>query len=613
MTLGDHNLSVVGKNSEDLWQWESRATTFTWSIVEQTDFTAPEPVDIEAFSTSYIAGGTAYSAGDSIGTEDLVLYQGSCDDFTPFTDTGIPEGQWIYRAYAHDEALNYGAGGTMQPVNSYDGVLYVHHSGELDDTCTIDDPANTVQRAINLISAFGFSGPVEIHVAGDETDTQVYGPYNPGDPVISLVNDVSILGGYDPDDWNSRNWETYRTVITDGTTWNDRSFSTVYGDGVSNVVLNGLDIRGSATTGGYNTAAIKITGSSSDVQIRRCYVEGGATNTDMTYSTSIEIVDSDVTVLQNHSISGGGGYTSVGIYVLGTSSDVGILGNDLITGGSPYAGPNSTAGAVSIEQANTITIRDNTIRPADIGASVETNAYGVFHDGGGSVLMNSIVIDKNIILGQEAGNAWIHGVYVKDTPSLDIRNNFIYCDSSDRAYCVYTGYVATTIIRNNTIVTGGGETTLNEGIYLQWYENETDEVFIENNILQDNGDSTGINTAVALGIGIGAVAMNLTMDKNNFDGWNLVLSDFVPTEWQTVEDLANDPNNDFIGNTDENLTVSNTDGQVSADLGTREFDTNGYDGAGQSPAWSFTDDLNGTTRTGNGTTGWSMGCYEYDP
>jgi len=91
------------------------------------------------------------------------------------------------------------------------------------------------------------------------------------------------------------------------------------------------------------------------------------------------------------------------------------------------------------------------------------------------------------------------------------------------------------------------------------------------------------------------------------------LSDFVPTEWQTVEDLANDQNNDFTGNTDEALVVSNTDGQVSTDLGTVEFDTAGYDGAGQNPAWNFTDDVDGTTRTGNGTTGWSMGCYEYDP
>jgi len=475
-----HTLEVIGKNSLGIWQTEASATVYIWTV----DLTAPASTpDIGSFGTTYthdgsvnvdVSGtiseeyllilrfdldnaptpvdGTDYSAGDSIGTEDLVLYQGSCDDFTAFTDTGIPEGQWVYRAYAHDEALNYGTAGDPQMINSYNSILYVHYNGDNNDTGTIDDPTRTVQKAVTLISGMGFSGPVEIHVAGDDTQPvpaeHTYGPYQAGDPVITLVNDVSILGGYFPDDWNSRDWETYRTVITDGTVWDYRYFSTVYGDGVSNVVLNGLDIRGSDTTGGYSTAAIRLTGSSSEVQIRRCYVEGGATDNNMTYSIGIEIDDSDITVLQNHSISGGGGYTSVGIKVLGTSSDVGILGNDLISGGTPYASGSSTAGAINIEHANTVTIRDNTIRPEGIGASVETNAYGVYHDGEGSVLMNSIVIERNIILGQEAGNAWIHGVYIKYIPSLNILNNFIYCDSSDRAYCVYTGYVATTIIRN---------------------------------------------------------------------------------------------------------------------------------------------------------------------
>ena len=67
------------------------------------------------------------------------------------------------------------------------------------------------------------------------------------------------------------------------------------------------------------------------------------------------------------------------------------------------------------------------------------------------------------------------------------------------------------------------------------------------------------------------------------------------------EDIVNSSNTYFVDETSDWHLVPGSGSSVLA---------GGIDGA--TAAWSFTDDINAVTRTGNGSTGWSMGAYEQD-
>jgi hypothetical protein len=66
--------------------------------------------------------------------------------------------------------------------------------------------------------------------------------------------------------------------------------------------------------------------------------------------------------------------------------------------------------------------------------------------------------------------------------------------------------------------------------------------------------------------------------------------------------------NNAHGNVSTNPSLDATTYRPSASSAVKAL---GIDGAGAA-SWGFTTDRDGKTRTGNGTTGWTLGCYEVD-
>ena len=78
------------------------------------------------------------------------------------------------------------------------------------------------------------------------------------------------------------------------------------------------------------------------------------------------------------------------------------------------------------------------------------------------------------------------------------------------------------------------------------------------------------------------------------------------------DNVSVDPSFEDIDGLDNNIeTMDDNDWHLTF-LSPTSITTGALDGGPSGQDFSFTTDMDGATRTGNGSTGWSMGAYEYD-
>ena len=188
---GSHTLSVVGKFDSGLWQWESLATTYTWTILELTDTEPPANIGITAFAgEAYVAdpanplsitwpvpdeyvlvlrglsgppsdnlpvNQTGYSVGEEI-SGFAVVYAGYASGTTDadFATDGV----YYYRAYAYDEFHNYASGGLSQYIRVYKDAVYVHFNGNDMNSGLSSAPLETIQAGIDKAVGLGSGSAV---------------------------------------------------------------------------------------------------------------------------------------------------------------------------------------------------------------------------------------------------------------------------------------------------------------------------------------------------------------------------------------------------------------------------------------------------------------------
>lgn len=421
LTEGPHTLLIIGKHTSGVWQQEEDAETISWIV----DTTVPAIINIITCAYNGTAGGVevqwnspaenvlllrssgsitaplqgqSYSTGDSIGSA-TVVYKGSASGFT---DINVGEGLRNYQTFAYDAALNYAAGGSTGSTTAFDGFIYVNiNTGSNGNSGISTAPKASIQDGIAAAAAISI--PV-VRIA--------QGNYEAMGPVVTLVEGVSLYGGYKNGDWGVRDTSTYVTTIQNLDTTSNTP-STVHitlkaGTGITTATfVDGFTIKGSnalAYDGRY-ICAVYIDGGGSPT-IQNCILEGG--NAGSASETTAIIVDNSSPVIQDNFLHSGDAGNNRGIVM--TSSNVIIRRNsidcDNVGGNSPY-GIRVIAGSSMIY--------NNTIYNLNSGGS---KTYGIYLDGGTQKIFN------NYIDGGYAGSDAI-AIYITGGATPNIRNNII--------------------------------------------------------------------------------------------------------------------------------------------------------------------------------------------
>ncbi len=637
LELGAHSLSVLGKNADGWLQWESRATTYAWTILEQTDFTPPDMIDMNAFAVSYLVAsapgasltvtweqpaeyvlvvrslsdingdlpvnGTAYAAGDAI-SGSTVVYVGNAAEIE---ETEFPsDGTWRYRAFAYDEFYNYAGSANQVSIVVYKDAVYVHYQGSNSaGNGTSQAPLRTIQAGIDKAVDLGHL--YEVRVAGaSDWENDNYGTSSPATPVVTMASGVSIRGGYDPASWaeTARDPDTFWSYLGYKDTYTGGSLaSTIFAATMSGAVtIDGFRIAGCTASNG-TTIAVNVDSCAGGVTISRCHIQGGV-NEGGGASYGIKISASPATISNNFRIWGGStpGGSTFGIHVSGSDS-LTISGNntgiDCVSNlsnsmGNSYGIYLTACSNVVIENSTVMSTQDGVtgngpcgiavldstgiirncrVESAAAGTSVSNN-YALYLDG--TETDTVIVYNCHIMAsGSTAATGETYGIYAI-CPNLSLYNNNIGAGPGGSVRAAYALYLssfnpcATQIWNNNIFCVVGA--VANFGIYEA--SAGTLDGFGYNNFIQ-------CTTA-------------LYYNYDTSENWTII---------GTVN-LVGQANINF------NNTAFDRDGHAT--IGESDIDEEGADGAAKEPPWPFTSDKDGATRTGNGSTGWSIGPYEYD-
>jgi hypothetical protein len=435
----------------------------------------------------------------------------------------------------------------------------------------------TIQEGIAKAVSF-YGAPAEVHVAGGDYTI----PSASGTGIV-MTEKISVLGGY-ATNWSSRDWVNNHTTITDNRTLNDGAV--VFNSAITTAtVFEGFAVN--ASSGGGTTSAVRIVTAAASPTIRNNTLNaaGDASGANR-YGISIESGASSP-IISGNTINGGGGSLStesIGIYVQASSSAT--IQDNLVYSGSVSATGDACAA---------LSIASDTASGALV---VERNSFYGGSGGDRTYVSNATVLlsfstvpikfRNNLVVSTPVYTGNRCGIYYSPsgTGSLEVRNNtiaFSGADSGHNSYGIYLDYSTSTVNLDNNIVLYISGTNANPSNSFCIYEGQAlAPASVKNNELY------GLNTS-------GAAIV--------------VYHDFASGDLTVGTLNTATPPNNGSGNISTNPFIDATTYRpgTSTPAGVKG---GGIDGSGAS--WGFTDDHDGKTRTGNGTVGWSMGCFELD-
>jgi len=375
---------------------------------------------------------------------------------------------------------------------------------------------------------------------------------------VQLVEGISLYGGFSTTDWAVRDTSTYTTTVEDTASSGGDSTdpnSTVEADS------------------GITTATV----------VDGFTINGGSGN----WSSAVWNHDGGAPTISNNTIDGGSGDSSTGVLSRINSSPI-IHGNT-IDGGSNDAndthGVFNDVGCDSTIYNNTITVtagvyiyvlHDIESSSTTYGNTIIANAANTGDSDGVKCEDCASTFYNNIIGGGETSNfGWSIGMHITGSDTPSVYNNIIFAGSETAgvdAYAVAFGDSGSSFDNNILYTTGGSPA------YCGYQDaSDDDPTSFKNNNLYDCGDALYYDGSSDLTT-IGAV------NGQSFASGNI------------TEDLSGCLDSDYRF--------------AGCSLDSYTFDTIGLDGSAL--GWGFTTDKDGTTRVGNGSTGWSVGPYEYD-
>jgi len=518
---------------------------------------------------------------------------------------------------------------------SYDveRILYVsvdHGNASNINPGTQDAPKASIPSAIAVYNLYSTTG--EIRVAAGLYRNELTGQ------VVELFDGLKLYGGYSPVDWSLRDPEEYKSIITNangGGTAIEPRCTVCAGFGIStSTIVDGFEIYGAS--GSYSSSIFAQAGAALIIQNNTIYGGQGST-------VSYGIINvSSSPIIQNNIINGGSGASSFAISNYSGSSA--LIQNNTIDGGS---GATWSRGIYTKDSSPTI--QNNTINGGSGGVS-----HGIYNYNDSPTIENNIIdggkgvntsvgivsttssalsylatpiIQNNVIRGGSGGNS-SEGIDLYETSPV-IQSNIIDGGTGGLYSHGILSDFSIPVIRNNTINggSGGDETT---GITLFANYSAASLFTIENNIvftadtasvanhcinegnvslLLRNNDLLSCSTALYVNyVGTGGnCSGDTTRDCLTAIADVNSLSDTTASDNVSVDPLFED-----IDGTDNDITTMDDNDWHLTFSSPTSVTTGGLDGGPLGEDFGFTTDKDGTTRTGNNTTGWSMGAYEYD-
>jgi hypothetical protein len=429
-------------------------------------------------------------------------------------------------------------------------------------------PLDSIQAGIDLAVQAGLD---EVLIAG--------GTYSER---VTVAEGVSIRGGYynsfanvDPD--------SYPSNVSDPAVTSPSYAVDVPSGVTAATTIEGLSVSGGSLSTNYG---IRCYGSP---VITNCpSINGGGGSA--SYGIAI---NGGSPAVSNCTINGGSGSSeSMGMYVGGNAQ---INNNTIISG----SGGNGDAIAVFVSGGEP-QIQNNTINDVQIMNGPDTS-YGIFIQSG------SPEIDGNYIWGSprptfRATGSEAYAVFIASNYEQRIFNNVLVGGNLNENYGIFIDAMPELRILNNTIDAGTYDDCI--GIFFQY----SDEYgHIDNNLI-----FSSVVTGTAVGIQEYEDNSYLPyIRNNNFFDLDVLFKD-------NGTDLLNTASiNSLSGSVSGNISID-----VSGDLDPADYSlgsgtpndvhAGGIDGGPGGEDWGFNWDKNGDPRTGNGTTGWSLGAYESD-
>jgi hypothetical protein len=445
------------------------------------------------------------------------------------------------------------------------GTIYVSDTtGSDSNPGTMAEPMKSIDAAIDYLKQNSVTGRVNVAVG-----TYNY-EYSAGD-FIQVVEGISLYGGFSLD-FSNRDVDLHETIIADnsssGGIFTDPNRPVDVPTGVtSTTTVDGFTIKGGG--GGY-TSALFCTSSSPTISNNKIY--GGNADTE---SIGIFNLDAETLIINNREIHGGtvpgSGWVCMAVYNYSGANPT--IENNYIFGGTGprTAGIVSQSGTAPTINANTIHGGDGTIQGDGIqdngsSAKIWNNVISGGSNGGLSsgiacfYACNAEIYNNTINGG---GATTPHGLYLSDgggsaTPTPSIRNNIIF--TSGGGYCIYETHTDTENpqeIERNSFWDNGGSIILYRRIA--------------------GGPATDYDSAIAInGLSWASNNTDLIPLFQDFDGIDNNLDTMIDNDWHLA---AGTPSSILTGGMDLVLI--------------------------------FKYDRDGKLRTGTGSTGWSMGAYEY--
>ncbi len=190
-------------------------------------------------------------------------------------------------------------------------------------------PMATLQYAVDF-AALRYQAPtirVEVCATGGSLTPETYSSnyYSDATPALAMKEGVSVLGGFSPSNWDSRDASIYTTLLKDSSaayTGSDYSRAVTIGNGITrDTSLDGCTIQAATISSGstIKVAAI-VCGGNASPTINGCTANGGSIPTaTLSVSEGIHVQETACPLVSNSTLEGGTGYNTRAMAILNSA------------------------------------------------------------------------------------------------------------------------------------------------------------------------------------------------------------------------------------------------------------------------------------------------------
>ena len=364
-------------------------------------------------SISSGGGGTDTCDDTDADGDGYSLCDADCDDANPFV---------------HPSALEICGDGADEDCDGKDNAgdecagytAYVSMTGNPGAKCTILDPCSVVSEAVAVATAWGH--PAAILVSG--------GAYNED---VVVTGSLSLVGGYDPNDWNKRDPKAFETTIKSKVAEGVRLV-----DLGPEMLVDGFKIVGRPVNMGVDSSvALAIDGGGPVVS--NCVIRGGDVTVGPGKSVGVSVFAQAATAtkprlwfddIESGSVTAGPSY---GLVVDAPTADLQLIGSSVTSS----KGTDSVA--LLIEDSNSVIAwRDALQSGTAVGSAQPSVSLGLWAKRG-ALYFDSGIVNADQIMTPPlcfTPSVWCGGARIS-TGAAILSNNILLGSASERSAAIH--------------------------------------------------------------------------------------------------------------------------------------------------------------------------------